>query len=193
MATNLLKMIDLSEQAAKHGFAVDKALVNRAAGGDMSAFEQLYHANMGRVYALCLRMTANRLRAEEMTQETFVQAWKSLDRYRGESLFSSWLHRIAVNTVLSEQRSRKRRTAQVTSTDDLSRVDTVGVSDQPHLRMDLESAISQLPEGAREVFVLYQVEGYKHAEVAALMGITESTSKVQLHRARKTLREVLKS
>ncbi len=169
----------------------DRELVTRAQAGDMDAFERLYHMNVGRIYAVCLRMTGNATQAEELTQEAFVRAWKKLSTFQGKSRFGTWLHRVAVNVVLSGFRSDKRRRARVVTTDDLTAVETAQPTRQPGIRMDLEAAIAGLPEGARRVFVLHDVEGYRHHEIASMMGIAVGTTKAQLHRARKMLREVL--
>lgn len=166
-------------------------LVERAARGDTAAFEQLYRDNVGRVYALCLRMTADPTEAEEMTQEAFIRAWQALDRFRGDAAFSTWLHRIAANAVLSHRRSAGRRHARVIEQEDLSHHEDE--QDRTHRgpAVDLEAAIAMLPEGAREIFVLYDIEGYRHDEIAEMTGLAVGTSKAQLHRARKLLREAL--
>jgi RNA polymerase sigma-70 factor (ECF subfamily) len=166
-------------------------VVARAQSGDERAFERLYRENLGRVYALCLRMTGDRTDAEELTQEAFVRAWQKIGSFRGESAFSTWLHRLTVNLVLTEFRTRQRRRDRVTLTDDLSAHDAPARSQAPRERVDLESAIASLPEGARHVFVLYEIEGYKHDEIASMMGIASGTTKAQLHRARRLLREAL--
>jgi len=143
------------------------------------------------VYALCLRLTGDAGAAEERTQDVFVRAWDKLRSFRGESAFSSWLHRLAVNVVMNERRTTIRREQRVTpmaTPEVLERgkgEPTVGLS------IDLERAIAALPEGAREVFVLYDIEGYSHAEIAEMTGIAEGTSKAQLFRARHLLREKL--
>lgn len=167
-------------------------LVARAQTGDQTAFRDLYRRHAGRVYALCLRLTGDVAAAEERTQDVFVRLWDKLASFRGESAFSSWLHRLAVNVVLNEQRTRGRRESRVMPADpeildrrDAGRADVSGVS------IDLERAIATLPEGAREVFVLYDIEGYGHAEIAELVGIAEGTSKAQLFRARRLLRGML--
>ncbi|HEV8264874.1 MAG TPA: RNA polymerase sigma factor [Gemmatimonadales bacterium] len=166
-------------------------LVRRAQAGDQTAFRDLYHQLAGRVYALCLRLTGDAGAAEERTQDVFVRAWSKLRSFRGESAFSSWLHRLAVNVVMNERRTtfrREQRVAPVAAPETLERgrgEPAVGVS------IDLERAIAALPEGAREVFVLYDIEGYSHAEIADLTGIAEGTSKAQLFRARRLLRENL--
>jgi RNA polymerase sigma-70 factor (ECF subfamily) len=169
-------------------------LVRRAQAGDRVAFEQLYRDNVGRVYALCYRMAGTADLAEELAQDVFVRAWQKLGSFRGESAFSSWLHPLTVNVALSERRSRRRRVARVMTTDDLSEFERPGPptrSDGPESGFDLERALATLPPGARAVFVLHDVEGYKHAEIARLTGVATGTSKAQLHRARKLLREAL--
>jgi RNA polymerase sigma-70 factor (ECF subfamily) len=166
-------------------------VVRRAAAGDARAFEQLYKENLGRVYALCLRMTRDRSRAEELTQEAFVRAWEKLNSFRGDSAFSTWLHRLTVNLVLTDARTRARRNDRVTLSDEDGLPDTPARPDAPRERMDLEQAIAALPEGARHVFVLYEIEGYRHEEIAEMMGIASGTTKAQLHRARRLLREAL--
>jgi RNA polymerase sigma-70 factor (ECF subfamily) len=167
------------------------SLVRRAQNGDGVAFEQIYRENVGRVHAICLRIVVNAARAQELTQDVFVRAWKMIGTFRGESAFSSWLYRLAVNVVLVDLRAKKRRTARVMVTNDLSPYDRNNNITAPELTIDLERAIAALPEQARAVFVLHDVEGYQHGEIAALMGMAEGTSKAQLHRARKLLREAL--
>ena len=161
-----------------------------AAGGDRRAFERLYQANVNRVFSLCIRMVGDRAAAEELTQDVFVRAWEKIALFRGESAFSTWLHRLAVNVVLTARKTEGRRSAR--SVDD---EDAIGVAAAPTLapgdRMDLEAAIGLLPPGARRVFVLHDVEGYKHEEIAGFLGITSGGSKAQLHRARMLLREAL--
>ncbi len=155
------------------------------------AFEQLYRTHVNRVYALCMRMTADPAEAEELTQAAFIRAWEKLWTFRGNSAFGTWLHRLTVNVVLTERRSRGRRQSRVMTTDDLSRFDKPTQRDHSGSRMDLEAALKDLPEGARTVFVLHDVEGYKHREIAELMGVTDGASKAQLHRARNLLRKAL--
>jgi RNA polymerase sigma-70 factor (ECF subfamily) len=167
-------------------------LIQRAQQGDQAAFEELYRAHVGRVYALCLRLTADRVRAEELTQDAFVRAWERLASFRGESAFSSWLYRLTVNVVFLSQRAGRRRALRVFTTDDPAAFETPGdVPGTEAGRLDLEHAIAALPPGAREVFVLHDVEGYRHQEIAELTGIAEGTSKAQLFRARRLLREAL--
>jgi RNA polymerase sigma-70 factor (ECF subfamily) len=166
-------------------------LVHRAQNGDQAAFEQLYRENVGRVYGLCLRIAANSARAQELTQDAFVRAWEMIGTFRGESAFSSWLYRLTVNVALTDLRSKRRRTARVMVTDDLSPYDKADSMAMSGTAVDLENAIAALPPQARAVFVLHDVEGYRHEEIAELMGLSEGTSKSQLHRARKLLREAL--
>jgi RNA polymerase sigma-70 factor (ECF subfamily) len=166
-------------------------LVRRAQDGDMAAFEQLYRDHVGRGFALCLRLAGDASLAEELAQEAFVKAWQKLGSFRGESAFSSWLYTLTVNTALSERRSRRRRTSRVMATDDLTAFDRPGRPPGPEPGFDLERALARLPPGARAVLVLHDVEGYKHHEIAEMTGIAAGTSKAQLHRARRLLREAL--
>jgi RNA polymerase sigma-70 factor, ECF subfamily len=170
-------------------------LIHRAQQGDQAAFEALYHAHAGRVYALCLRLTADAAQAEERTQDAFVRAWERLATFRGESAFSSWLYRLTVNEVLLGRRAERRREQRVVTTDDPAALerprDGAPGTGGPGLALDLERAVAALPPGAREVFVLHDVEGYRHDEIAELTGIAVGTSKAQLFRARRLLREAL--
>ena len=166
-------------------------LVARAQAGDQTAFRELYRQHAGRVYALCLRLTGDGRDAEERTQDVFVRLWDKLRSFRGDSAFSSWLHRLAVNVVLNERRTTGRREQRVIPAEDLDNVAGAQHAAPLHLNIDLERAIAELPDGAREVFVLYDIEGYGHGEIAQLVGIAEGTSKAQLFRARRLLREKL--
>ena len=168
------------------------SLIARAQNGDTAAFERLYREHVGRVYALCLRLTGDAPRAEEFTQDVFVRTWGKLASFRGESAFSSWLHRLTVNVVFAAQRSERRRWELEDAAGEVSEgvIPHGGVA-PPGVRLDLEQAIGALPPGAREVFVLHDIEGYQHKEIAALAGIAPGTSKAQLHRARRLLREAL--
>jgi len=166
-------------------------LVARAQAGDQTAFRELYRQHAGRVYALCLRLTGDARDADERTQDVFVRLWDKLRSFRGESAFSSWLHRLAVNVVLNERRTTGRRERRVMPAEDPDNVAGTQHAAPLHLNIDLERAIADLPDGAREVFVLYDIEGYGHGEIAELVGIAEGTSKAQLFRARRLLREKL--
>lgn len=166
-------------------------LVARAQTGDQTAFRELYRQHAGRVYALCLRLTGDSSAAEERTQDVFVRLWDKLKSFRGESAFSSWLHRLTVNVVLNEQRTTGRRELRVMPSADPTALERGKGESMVGLNIDLERAIAELPDGAREVFVLFDIEGYGHAEIANLTGIAEGTSKAQLFRARRLLREKL--
>jgi len=164
--------------------------VRRAQQGDHAAFRTLYETHVGRVFALCLRIAGNAAEAEEHVQDVFVRAWERLGSFRGESAFSTWLHRLAVNEVLQARRSAGRRTARVALAADPAALEQAPLRAGPP-SPDLAHAVARLPEGARTVFVLHDVEGYQHEEIAALVGIAEGTSKAQLFRARRLLREAL--
>ena len=170
------------------------ALVRRAQAGDRDAFGELYRLHEGRVFALCLRLTADRDTAASLTQDAFVRAWRHLSGFRGESRLLTWLHRLAVNVVLDHRRRERRRNANrlpLAEGEDLDRLAVV----QPApvgMRRDLETAVAGLPPGARTIFVLHEVEGYRMREIAEMTGVAVGTVKAQLHRARQLLREVLK-
>jgi len=168
-------------------------LVERAAGGDAEAFEELYRENINRVYLLCLRMCGDPSHAEELAQEAFVRAWQKLGSFRGDSAFSTWLHRVTVNIVLGDRRSTARREARVRPAGGELPVGLSAPGPSPGQALDLERSIAALPDGARMVFVLHDIEGYRHQEIARLTGLAEGTSKAQLHRARKLLRKALAS
>ena len=164
--------------------------IQRAQAGDATAFRALYDTHVGRVYALCLRLAGDRQQAEEHVQDVFVRAWERLGSFRGESAFSTWLHRLAVNEVLQARRAAGRRSARVELADDGGASREAGQRPAPPAS-DLGQAIARLPEGARTVFVLHDVEGYQHDEIAQMTGIAVGTSKAQLFRARRLLREAL--
>lgn len=167
----------------------EDALVQRARRADKTAFEALYRQHVDRVYGLCLRMTGNPSEAEDCAQEAFIRAWTELDKFRGESAFGTWMHRVAVNAVLGRMRKSRReqdRMRAVAETDPAAQ--TVG--DGSELE-DLENALFELPSGARHVFVLHSVYGYSHDETGEMLGIAAGTSKAQLHRARRLLAQQL--
>ena len=166
----------------------ETAWIDRARKGDRGAFEALYRKYAGRTYAVCLRMTGNEATAQDCLQEAFVKAWTKLDRFESRSRFGTWLHRIAVNEVLDQQRRDARHEA-----DDLDDVQ-IAAPVQIGARSEdiaLERAIASLPEGARNVLVLAGLHGYSHEETGAMLGIAVGTCKAQLHRARKLLSERL--
>jgi len=161
-----------------------------AAGGDVRAFERLYRAHLPRVHAIVRRMTAGR-DADELTQDVFVRLWQKLSSFRGESAFGTWLHRLAVNVVIERFRTETtRRQRHYDGEEIFETLPTLQHSGD--LAMDLDLALGRLPDGAREIFVLHDVEGYKHREIAALLEISAGTSKAQLHRARMILRRQLR-
>lgn len=165
--------------------------VEKARDGDAFAFEKLYRANVDRVYGLCLRMTGNTGEAEDCAQEAFIQAWNKLDRFRGDSAFGTWLHRVAVNVVLGRMRKSKREQDRIRAVSDVAPPRET-LADDGELR-DLEQAINELPSGARHVFVLHAVYGYSHGETGDMLGIAEGTSKAQLSRARRLLVQQLET
>jgi RNA polymerase sigma-70 factor, ECF subfamily len=168
--------------------------IRRAQSGDVAAFELLYREHSPRIYALCLRLKAgDKSDATELLQDVFIKAWRRLDTFRGDCAFVSWLHRLAVNTMLENARSDQRRTARVLPMEDTSRLAGAARPSGVESRMDMESAIASLPKGARLAFVLHDVEGYKHQEIANQLSVTVGTVKAQLHRARRLLRERLES
>lgn len=183
---------DLTDREIADRANREAELVQRARGGDLPAFEELYRLEAGRVYAICLRLTADAELATALTQDTFVQVWKKLNTFRGDSAFGTWLHRLAVNTVLQERRSRKRRREKEELSGDLTSFESAGSPPLEDERIDLERAIAALPERARMVFVLHDIEGYRHEEIAKTMNTSIGTSKAQLHRARGLLREGLR-
>lgn len=165
--------------------------VRAAQAGDLGAFEKLYRSKVGLVYAICLRMAGSAALAQELTQDVFVRAWQKLPSFRGESAFGTWLTRLAVNVVLSERRDRGRREARLTLAEDVEIFAPPVPPKDSSTAVDLERAIAALPEQARRVFVLHDVEGWKHPEIARHTGLAVGTCKSQLHRARRLLREVL--
>ena len=178
-----------TSHTAPYGPDPDVAL---AAAGDRRAFERLYRLHVNRVFTLCLRMVKDRTRAEELTQDVFVRAWEKLELFRGEAAFATWLHRMAVNVVLNARKSDGRQRSRFEDDNEGDGIDALPARPlAPGDRMDLESAIARLPKGARRVFTLFDVEGYKHEEIAEMLGVTTGATKAQLHRARLLLREAL--
>ena len=166
--------------------------IRRAQAGDVDAFELLYREHSGRVFALCLRLQGgDSADATELMQDVFIKAWRRLATFRGDSAFSSWLHRMVVNTMLENARSDRRRIARVLPMDDTSLLPGGARSSGVELKMDMEDAIASLPKGARLAFVLHDVEGFQHQEIAEQLSVSVGTVKAQLHRARRLLRERL--
>ena len=171
----------------------DGSLAARARAGDSRAFEQLYRCYSARVHAVCLRLAGNRALAEECTQDAFVKAWQSLDGFRGDASFGTWVHRIAVNTVLERHRTQLRQAAWVTSGEEGLMESVPAHDEEPGHGLDLEQCIAELPPAARMVFVLFDVEGHSHEEIAGMTGLAVGTSKAHLHRARQILRARLEA
>lgn len=186
-ALPLAKVQDSGSEAS----VTTESLVELAQSGDARAFEALYRRLVGRIYALCLRMSRDPQRAEELTQDVFVRAWERIKSFRGESRFTTWLHRLAVNVVLQDGRAKGRRESREQLVGDpeeyLGRV----TREMPGTRVDIERAIAALPEGARTVLILRDIEGYKYDEIAEMQGVALGTVKAQIHRARKMMREKL--
>ncbi len=175
----------------EQGLNDERDWVERAQQADTAAFESLYRLHVDRVYGLCLRMTGNASEAEDCTQEAFIQAWNKLSKFRGDSAFGTWIHRIAVNSVLGRMRKSRRELDRIQAVTDISPVpETVG--DNGNFE-DLQQAVDDLPDGAKHVFVLHAVYGYSHHETGEMLGIATGTSKAQLHRAKRLLAQQLKT
>jgi RNA polymerase sigma-70 factor, ECF subfamily len=187
--------VAIIEAQSEHLSAGDSD-VARAAAGDRGAFEQLYRLHVNRVFSLCVRMVNDRTSAEELTQDVFVRAWEKLHLFRGESSFGTWLHRLTVNLVLNARKAEGRQRARLDEPDDeMGGIDSlpgvIGTPLAPGDLIDLEKAMTRLPPGAKRVFILHDVEGYKHEEIAEMLGVTSGATKAQLHRARLLLRTEL--
>ena len=195
MATSkLMTGVPMGTQGGR-GRAADLALVARCRAGDLAAFEELYHAHAGKLFSVACRMLGNPADAEDVLQEVFLSAHRKLDGFRGESALGTWLYRLATNQCLDYLRSRAARTGELTETLDEEpgwyEPGQTGLADQTVARMDLERALTQLPAGCRAAFVLHDVQGLEHQEVADALGIAEGTSKSQVHKARLRLRALL--
>lgn len=175
--------------------APDLDLCRLAANGDLGAFEVLYQRYNRRTYSLCLRMTGSQTEAEDLTQEAFIQLFRKVGSFRGESAFSTWLHRLTVNQVLMHFRRRSVKNEKTSEDGEMPEQAVHGTANPNKMpvvdRIALKKAIAELPNGYRRVFVLHDVEGFEHEEVARLMGISVGTSKSQLHKARLKLRGLL--
>lgn len=175
--------------------ASDFALCQLAAAGNLAAFEIIYQRYHRRTYSLTMRMTNNASEAEDLTQEVFIQLFRKAGSFRGDSAFSTWLHRLTVNQVLMHFRRRSVKNEKVSDDGEMPEQTVNGTANPNKMpvvdRIALKNAIAQLPPGYRNVFVLHDVEGYEHEEVARMMGISVGTSKSQLHKARLKLRSLL--
>lgn len=176
---------DPEEQMAAH--------VRRARDGDAEAFEAVYRAHVGRVHALCRRLTRDPERARDLTQAAFLRAWERLDRFDGDRRFAPWLMKLTTNLVFEERRSWKRKWGRLQGVEDVDAAAASPPAADGAGRVDLERALGQLPDSARDVVVLHDVAGYEHREIAEMTGVAVGTSKSQLHRARMKLREIMAS
>jgi len=185
--------LDLGPESQLPRAGDERAWVARAREGDQQAFERLYRMHSGRIHALCWRLCGgNAALAEDLVQEAFIRAWDKLHLFEGRSAFGTWLHRLAANVALSDRRIRLRRVGNEEALDEgVERVATGARDVTADLSGDLEQAIAGLPERARTVLILYDVEGYAHAEIAEMTGMAVGSSKAQLHRARQLVREAL--
>ena len=186
----------LQKAAQETAPAADYTLARAAAQGDMKAFEELYDRHHRRVYSLCLRMTQNASEAEDLAQEAFIQLFRKIGSFRGESAFTTWLHRLTVNQVLMHFRKRSVKLERTTEEGETP-VQIVRGTENPNAmpvldRIELDRAMQQLPPGYRSVFFLHDVEGHEHEEIAKMLGVAVGTSKSQLHKARMKLRRLLK-
>ena len=192
-ATNILRMPAIVERTEP---ASDVDLVRAAAAGNSEAFEQLYQLHSRRVYSLCLRMLGSAGPAEDMTQEVFMQLYRKIGSFRGDSLFTTWLHRLTVNQVLMHFRKRGVRLEHTSEEGDFTNIVDTPLQSTKRIsmveRIDLDRAIAELPPGYRTVFILHDVEGYEHEEISGLLNVSIGTSKSQLHKARMRLRDLLK-
>ena len=189
---NILSLKRSSPPSQNHAHAEADACIRNAQNGDHAAFERLYRLHVDRVYSLALLMAANKAAADEITQRVFVTLWRKLSSFRWDCAFSTWLHRVAVNQALNYMRAESRREKRIFF------AETPGDFEKNHLnsyadeKLDLQEAIQKLPERARVIFTLHDVEGFKHKEIATMLGIATGSSKAHLHRARTLLREALK-
>jgi RNA polymerase sigma-70 factor, ECF subfamily len=167
------------------------SLVNRARGGDVSAFEGVYRMHSAQVMGVCMRLAADRREAEELAQDAWVRAWERLGSFRGDATFGTWMHRITVNLLLDRKRSDARWKRRLVSMEEHGELEAPAASPAAGARLDLERAVATLPEGARLVFLLHEVDGYKHREIADRLGVAVGTVKAQLHRARRLLQNAL--
>lgn len=193
---------DLTDPAQRQGEEFNEAAaIEKAKKGDAQAFHELYEKHKRRVYSLCLRMTANTAEAEDLTQEAFLQLYRKIGTFRGESAFSTWLHRLSVNVVLMHLRKKSLPVVSLEETTQVGEEDTpkrdFGAEDLALAgsidRMQLQKAVHDLPPGYRTIFVLHDVEGYEHNEIASIVGCSIGNSKSQLHKARMKLRDLLRA
>ena len=169
------------------------AIVQRAQSGDVDAFEAVYRAHVATIHALCRRMCGDDREATDMVQDVFVRAWERLRSFRGQSSLATWLHRLAVNVVLEKWRANKRDALRMLDDPKGLALDVVGRDTDSDAAMDIAAALTRLPRGSRTVFVLHDIEGYAHDEIASMTGIAAGTSRTQLFRARRALARLLRA
>ena len=195
MVTSKGSVTPAAAQTVDASRAEELALVERCRRGDVGAFETMYRRHSGRLYSVACRMLGNPADAEDMLQEIFLAAHRKLESFRGEAALGTWLYRLGTNLCLDYLRSRAAKSGQLTDAIDdepaLADAGSRRLADQTVTKMDLERALAQLPEGCRSAFVLHDVEGLEHKEVADILGIAEGTSKSQVHKARLRLRGML--
>jgi len=188
--------ISALERIADVGTAKDIELAKSAANGDMASFEEIYRRHHRRVYSICLRMLQNTSEAEDLTQDVFIQLYRKIGSFRGDSAFTTWLHRMTVNQVLMHFRKRTVKYEKTTEEGETPIQIVSGTANPDRMRVvdkiALDSAINQLPDGYKNVFVLHDVEGFEHEEVAKILGCSVGTSKSQLHKARLKLQKLLR-
>jgi RNA polymerase sigma-70 factor, ECF subfamily len=190
--------VTFAREAAKNdvGAMPDLDLARKASGGDMGAFEEIYRRHHRRVYSICLRMLQNPPEAEDLTQDVFIQLYRKIGSFRGDSAFTTWLHRMTVNQVLMHFRKRNVKFEKTTDEGETPEQIVSGTANPDRMRIvdriALDNAIAQLPEGYKNVFVLHDVEGFEHEEVARILGCSVGTSKSQLHKARLKLQRLLR-
>jgi RNA polymerase sigma-70 factor, ECF subfamily len=191
--------IDTCDDVESHAaprVSSDFELAQAAGRGEMAAFEELYQRHNRRVFSLCVRMLQNTSEAEDLAQEVFIQLFRKIGSFRGESAFTTWLHRMTVNQVLMHFRKRSVKLEKTTEEGETPVQIVTGTSDPLHMpvvdRIAIDKAVAQLPNGYRSVFILHDVEGHEHEEVARILGCSVGTSKSQLHKARMKLRRLLK-
>lgn len=168
------------------------AVVERAQSGDVDAFEAVYRAHSAAIHALCRRMCGDDVEAKELVQDVFVRAWERLRSFRGQSTLATWLHRLAVNVVLEKWRTNKRDALRMIDDPEGLAFGAVGRDVDADAAIDIAAALARLPKGSRTVFVLHDIEGYAHEEIASMTGIAAGTSRTQLFRARRALARLLR-
>ncbi|WP_088332305.1 sigma-70 family RNA polymerase sigma factor [Lacimicrobium sp. SS2-24] len=164
----------------------ERALIDAVKAGDKGAYRKLYDKHLGRVYALCLRLSGDRAIAEEATQEVFIQLWRKIGNYSGQSRFSTWLHGVTSNVCISYMRKQKNWLQRLFNHDQDEMNEQQA---EPECHWDLDDYVLRLPERARQVFVLHAIEGYRHEEIASMLNMAAGSSKAQLHRAKQLLKE----